>query len=218
MRIWTTIKIFQEILFDFHEGIARITINRPRYRNAFTPLTVSEMSQAFAICREDQISCYSPTTQRLIDLPLYGISPEQVAALLDNGDGSFSLLLTSGERMRLTLQNKGNDCSIQIETQSFHPQGLLAVNQKEGYLYFVDESEQLHRCTTEGKEKTWIANLKGMREKYGEIVSIDPFQSSIYVAFRLGKIIDVHQPTDPIDVGLGIFWSMVDQQQEIYHS
>ena len=53
MRIWTTIKIFQEILFDFHEGIARITINRPRYRNAFTPLTVSEMSQAFAICRED---------------------------------------------------------------------------------------------------------------------------------------------------------------------
>ncbi len=169
-----------------------------------------------AICREDQISCYSPTTQRLIDLPLYGISPEQVAALLDNGDGSFSLLLTSGERMRLTLQNKGNDCSIQIETQSFHPQGLLAVNQKEGYLYFVDESEQLHRCTTEGKEKTWIANLKGMREKYGEIVSIDPFQSSIYVAFRLGKIIDVHQPTDPIDVGLGIFWSMVDQQQEIY--
>ena len=53
MRVWTTIKTFQEILFDFHEGIARITINRPRYRNAFTPLTVSEMSQAFAICRED---------------------------------------------------------------------------------------------------------------------------------------------------------------------
>ena len=169
-----------------------------------------------AICREDQIACYSPSTQRLIDLPLYGISPELVAALLDNGDGSFSLLLTSGERMRLTLKEKGNDCSIQIEAQSFHPQGLLTANQKEGHLYFVDESEQLYRCTLEGEEKTWIANLKGMREKYGEIVSIDPFQSSVYVSFRLGFIVDVHQPANPIDVGLGMFWGMVDKGQEIY--
>lgn len=45
---------FKEILFDEFEGIARITINRPRYRNAFTPLTTWEMSQAFAWCREAQ--------------------------------------------------------------------------------------------------------------------------------------------------------------------
>lgn len=57
MRNWTTIKPFQEILFDFYEGIARITINRPRYRNAFTPLTVSEISQALAICRENPDIC-----------------------------------------------------------------------------------------------------------------------------------------------------------------
>lgn len=57
MRNWTAIKPFQEILFDFYEGIARITINRPRYRNAFTPLTVSEISQALAICRENPDIC-----------------------------------------------------------------------------------------------------------------------------------------------------------------
>ena len=43
---------FQEILFeDFHQ-IAKITINRPRYRNAFTPLTVMEMGRALNYCRE----------------------------------------------------------------------------------------------------------------------------------------------------------------------
>ena len=52
MRVWTTIKTFQEILFDFHEGIARITINRPHVRNAFTPLTTWEMSDALRICNE----------------------------------------------------------------------------------------------------------------------------------------------------------------------
>ena len=39
-RDWTTIKEYEEIMFDFFEGIARITINRPRYRNAFTPDTM----------------------------------------------------------------------------------------------------------------------------------------------------------------------------------
>lgn len=43
---------FKEILFEEYNHIAKITINRPRYRNAFTPLTVQEMSQAFAYCRE----------------------------------------------------------------------------------------------------------------------------------------------------------------------
>lgn len=52
MRNWTTIKTYKEILFDAYEGIARITINRPRYRNAFTPLTTAEMSDALHLCRE----------------------------------------------------------------------------------------------------------------------------------------------------------------------
>lgn len=51
-RNWKPIKPYEEILFDEYDGIARITINRPRYRNAFTPLTVSEMSDALRHCRE----------------------------------------------------------------------------------------------------------------------------------------------------------------------
>lgn len=55
-RNWTPVPgfDFKEILFDEFDGIAKITINRPRYRNAFTPLTTWEMSQAFAWCREAQ--------------------------------------------------------------------------------------------------------------------------------------------------------------------
>lgn len=52
-REWTTIKEYEDILFDFYNGIAKITINRPRYRNAFTPTTTAEMSDAMRICREE---------------------------------------------------------------------------------------------------------------------------------------------------------------------
>lgn len=50
---WTTIKNYNDILFEFYDGIAKITINRPRYMNAFTPDTVKEMIDAFLICREN---------------------------------------------------------------------------------------------------------------------------------------------------------------------
>lgn len=53
-RNWTPIKEYKEILFEFYNGIAKITINRARYRNAFTPTTTTEISDALFICREDQ--------------------------------------------------------------------------------------------------------------------------------------------------------------------
>lgn len=52
-RNWVTLKEFEEIKFEFFEGIAKITINRPRYRNAFTPDTAKEMCDAMVHCREN---------------------------------------------------------------------------------------------------------------------------------------------------------------------
>ena len=52
-REWKPIRAFEEIVFEAYNHIAKITINRPRYRNAFTPRTTLELSQAFNICRED---------------------------------------------------------------------------------------------------------------------------------------------------------------------
>ncbi len=50
---WETLRSYNDILFQFHEGIARISINRPHKHNAFTPQTVQEMIDAMHICRED---------------------------------------------------------------------------------------------------------------------------------------------------------------------
>ncbi len=50
---WKSAAQFEEIEYQTCEGVAKITINRPHVRNAFTPLTVREMQQAFEIARED---------------------------------------------------------------------------------------------------------------------------------------------------------------------
>ena len=50
---WETIKEYEEILYQFYDGIAKISINRPDVHNAFTPLTVMEMSEAMELSRQD---------------------------------------------------------------------------------------------------------------------------------------------------------------------
>ena len=51
-RNWTTIKEYEDIKFEFFEGIAKITINRPEVYNAFRPQTNFDMLDAMDICRE----------------------------------------------------------------------------------------------------------------------------------------------------------------------
>ncbi len=51
---WEIIKEYKEIIFSYYEGIAKISINRPHKRNAFTPLTVKEMSEAMELARQDE--------------------------------------------------------------------------------------------------------------------------------------------------------------------
>ena len=53
IRNWKKIRDYEDILFDFWNGLARITINRPEKHNAFRPETVNEMSNALTVCRED---------------------------------------------------------------------------------------------------------------------------------------------------------------------
>ena len=50
---WKTVKEFQDITFKKCGNIARIAINRPEVRNAFRPLTTSELYEAFYNVSED---------------------------------------------------------------------------------------------------------------------------------------------------------------------
>ena len=50
---WQPGKQYREIVYETADGIAKITINRPERRNAFTPLTVNELYDAFTEARDD---------------------------------------------------------------------------------------------------------------------------------------------------------------------
>ena len=47
MTQWKQVRAFKDIIYEKVDGIAKITINRPHRRNAFTPDTVDELVEAF---------------------------------------------------------------------------------------------------------------------------------------------------------------------------
>lgn len=52
--MWIQVAKFEDIRYEKSEdGIAKITINRPKRRNAFRPETVSELLQAFELAHQD---------------------------------------------------------------------------------------------------------------------------------------------------------------------
>ena len=54
MPDWKELKDFKDLIFEKKGGVARITINRPKVLNAFRPLTVGELKEAFDICKNDE--------------------------------------------------------------------------------------------------------------------------------------------------------------------
>lgn len=50
---WEQGPAYEEISYETLDGIAKISINRPERRNAFTPLTVNELYDAFTRARDD---------------------------------------------------------------------------------------------------------------------------------------------------------------------
>jgi naphthoate synthase len=51
---WQRSGDYQDVIYETAEGIARITINRPEVRNAFRPLTITELQDAFRRAHADQ--------------------------------------------------------------------------------------------------------------------------------------------------------------------
>ena len=50
--VWQKIKSYSDIKFELYNGVAKITINRPKVYNAFRPETNIQMLEAIDICKE----------------------------------------------------------------------------------------------------------------------------------------------------------------------
>ncbi|NBS19628.1 MAG: 1,4-dihydroxy-2-naphthoyl-CoA synthase, partial [Flavobacteriia bacterium] len=49
---WQSLADYSDIKFEYYNGVAKITINRPEVYNAFRPETNIQMLEAMVVCRE----------------------------------------------------------------------------------------------------------------------------------------------------------------------
>ena len=110
-RNWTTIKEYEDIKFEFFEGIAKITINRPEVYNAFRPQTNFDMLDAMDICRERSdigVIVFTGTGE----ITLLGVSPSTYTGdFYITGDGKIEF---SGSAGRDFIIERVGDGSITL--------------------------------------------------------------------------------------------------------
>jgi naphthoate synthase len=90
---WTTIKEFQDITYNYANGVARIAFNRPECRNAFRPKTTDELLQALVHAHESQ-------EIGVVLISGEGPSPK---------DGGWAFCSGGDQRVRSTTGYKGED-------------------------------------------------------------------------------------------------------------
>lgn len=90
---WTTVKEYEDITYQYLNGVARIAFNRPEVRNAFRPKTVFELFEALTHARESQ-------EIGVILLTGEGPSPK---------DGGYAFCSGGDQRVRDKRGYKGDD-------------------------------------------------------------------------------------------------------------
>ena len=168
-----------------------------------------------AICKENRISCYTPSSDGFRDLPREGVGPQTVRTLFAGTDGHFYLLLASGILKKLTPDFSDTTFNLLSEERQFHNKPILSAFYENNHIFIVDTDNKLYRQHVDGKGKEFLFDLPEMTKQYGNIIKICTFQSNVYIVFRNGNILDLSQPENTINMGIGIFCLMNDKRQEI---
>ena len=101
------------------------------------------------------------------------------------------------------------------EERQFHNKPILSAFYENNHIFIVDTDNKLYRQHVDGKGKEFLFDLPEMTKQYGNIIKICTFQSNVYIVFRNGNILDLSQPENTINMGIGIFCLMNDKRQEI---
>ena len=192
----------------------KVTESYPGYMESDLVATDSS-GITLAICKENRISCYTPFSDGFRDLPREGIGPQTVRTLFAGTDGYFYLLLTSGILKKLTPDFSNTTFNLLSEERQFHNKPILSAFHENNHIFIVDTDNKLYRQQVDGSGKEFLFDLSGMTNKYGNIIKICTFQSNVYIVFRNGNILDLSQPENTINMGIGIFCLINDKRQEI---
>lgn len=192
----------------------KVTESYPGYMECAL-LATDTSGVTVAVCKEDRISCYTSQSDGFKDIPLEGIGPQTVRTLFVGTDGQFYLLLASGDIKKLRVNPSGDTFQVFAEENTFHDKPILYASYEDDHIFFVDTDHKLYRQHSQGDDKEYLLDLSEMIKKQGNITKICTFKSNIYVVFRNGNIVDLSQPENTLDTGIGIFCLMNDKRQDI---
>ena len=117
------------------------------------------------------------------------------------------------------ILKKGKEAnrSLSVKNRKIHDRKISQVFYEDGYIYFIDEENNLFFYDSIKQQKIWLRNILDLVQKYGIISSLVFFQDDVFIAFMRSGLIKLnmsnHDKPEPINMTIGVFGLQKDRFQ-----
>lgn len=125
------------------------------------------------------------------------------------------MVLASGKLRTLETDFSEQNFRVNYTDREIHSQPILYATVEGQTLYLVDEQEVLYQYDLRTGVKQKLADLTGMRQKYGSVINVMSHCGRIFVFFREGYFVDAMTSQVALQTGFGVFCVMKDQKQNL---
>lgn len=178
-------------------------------------LATDRKGNTLAVCKDGFLSGYSLTSGGFRDLPDDEISPSTVKSLFTDSENTFMMVLASGKLRTLETDFSEQNFRVNYTDREIHSQPISYATVEGQTLYLVDEQEVLYQYDLRTGVKQKLADLTGMRQKYGSVINVMSHCGRIFVFFREGYFVDAMTSQVALQTGFGVFCVMKDQKQNL---
>lgn len=192
----------------------KVTESYPEYPECLN-VAADSAGNTLVVKQKDFISCYSPVIGSFQDVHVQGIDEGTVKVLFADGEKRFHILTADGGLKEIRPDFEAFPLALDIKGRYIHDKEIDRAYYVDGMLYFVDAEKCFFSYDMKEHRKEYRADLTGWMEKYGKLSRVATFNSSLYLIFRNGLLLNIDHPEEVLVFDVGLFCALPDQMQNI---
>lgn len=197
----------------------KVVESYPKYKKIELITTDNISRNTWIISKDNCIEYYDSLKRTFHGIP-FNVKIRDIRSFFVDTEGRLCVVKSDGNLQFLTLEEKkGKEAnrSLSVKNRKIHDRKISQVFYEDGYIYFIDEENNLFFYDSIKQQKIWLRNILDLVQKYGIISSLVFFQDDVFIAFMRSGLIKLnmsnHDKPEPINMTIGVFGLQKDRFQ-----
>lgn len=209
-----------------HVGLNKFSIKErkvvesyPQYKKIELITTDNINRNTWIISKDNCIEYYDSLRRTFQEIP-FNVKIRDIKSFFVDTRGRLCVVKRDGNLQFLALEEKkGKETkrSLSVKNRKIHDRKINQVFYEDGYIYFIDEDNDLFFYDGIKQQKIFLRNISDLVKKYGMISSLVFFQDDVFIAFMRSGLIRLnmssHDKAELINMTIGVFGLQKDRFQ-----